>query len=190
MKEYVEAAYGPAAPAMDRFFDELRHTLEAYAEVFGVDNGTFQKYTRADGRSVRYLTWQTKLRLIGFLYPPETLALLEGHLAQAEKTAGLSDKTRLRLALVRREFDYLKSTAAVVHLYNAYQAQPNRSTLDQFLSEMEAREKMIMSWYETRKVYRPGSPDSPLHAAGSLALVVQSRHNVDRGPAGVWHAAL
>lgn len=155
--EYIQAAYGPAAPPMTRFFDELHHTLEAYAEVFGVDNGSFQTYTRADGRSVRYLTWQTKLRLIGFLYPPEALALLESHVAQAERTAALSEKNKLRLALIRREFDYLKSTARVVHMYNAYQTRPNKDTLDQLLTEMEAREKTIMAWYDTRKPpYRPG----------------------------------
>lgn len=157
VEEYIQAAYGPAARSMAQFFDELHHTLEAYAEVFGVDNGTFQHYTRADGRSVRYLTWQTKLRLIGFLYPPETLALLESHLAQAERTAGLSDKHKLRLALVRREFDYLTSTARVVHLYNAYQARPNMNTLGELLDEMDARQKTIMAWYDTsKKPYRPG----------------------------------
>jgi len=157
VEEYIQAAYGRAAPAMTRFFDELHHTLEIYAEVFGVDNGTFQTYKRADGRSVRYLTSQTKLRLIGFLYPPETLSLLESQLAQAEKTTGLSDKIKLRLALIRREFDYLNSTARVVHMYRAYQTRPDGTSLDQLLTEMEAREKMIMSWYEPRKERRPGT---------------------------------
>lgn len=154
--EYLQAAYGPAAPPMTQFFDHLHYTLEAYAEVFGVDNGSFQTYTRADGRSVRYLTWQTKLRLIGFLYPPETLGLLESRLAQAERAAGLSGKNKLRLALVRRELDYLASTARVVHMYNAYQSRPNKDTLDQLLAEMEARQKMILSWYDKSKEYRPG----------------------------------
>ena len=173
--EYIQAAYGKAAPPMTRFFDELHHTLEIYAEVFGVDNGTFQTYQRADGREVRYLTRATKLRLIGFLYPPETLTLLESHLAQAEKTPGLSDKNKLRLALARREFDYLKSTARVVHMYNAYLTQPGKNTLDQLLTEMEAREKMIMSWYDTSKKYerRPGiyfqqpiAPNWPMYIGG------------------------
>jgi hypothetical protein len=155
--EYIRAAYGKAASPMGRFFDELHHALEIYADVFGVGNGTFQTYKRADGRSVRYLTWETKLRLIGFLYPPETLNLLESHLAQAEKTAGLSDKNKLRLALARREFDYLKSTARVVHMYNAYQTQRDKATFDQLLTEMEKREKMIWQWYNTNKPpHKPG----------------------------------
>jgi hypothetical protein len=155
--EYIQAAYGKAAYPMGRFFDELHHTLEIYADVFGVDNGTFQTYKRADGRSVRYLTSDTKLRLIGFLYPPETLALLESHLAQAEKTAGLNDKNKLRLALARREFDYLKGTARIVHMYNAYQTRQDKATFDQLLTEMEKREKTIMQWYNTNKPpYKPG----------------------------------
>ena len=153
LEEYIQAMYGKAAPPMSRFFDELHHTLEVYAEVFGVDNGTFQTYTRADGGSVRYLTSLTKLRLIAFLYPPETLALLENNLAQAEKTSGLSDKIKLCLALVRREFDYLKSTVRVVHMYNAYLTKPDKTSLDQLLNEMEAREKMIMSWCDMSREY-------------------------------------
>jgi hypothetical protein len=153
VEEYIQAAYGRAAPAMRRFFDELNHTLEAYSEVFGVDNGTFQTYTRVDGRSVRYLTSLTKLRLIGFLYPPETLELLESNLAQAEKTAGLSEKNKLRLALARREFDYLKSTARAVHLYQAYRTRPDKTSLAPLLTEMEARETMILSWCDTNRPY-------------------------------------
>jgi hypothetical protein len=155
--EYIQAAYGKAAYPMSRLFEELHHTLEAYAEVFGVDNGTFQGYKRANGRSGRYLTWESKLRLIGFIYPPEILTSLESQLVQAEKTAGLTEKNRLRLALVRREFDYLKSTARVVHMYNAYQTRLDKISLDQLLDEMEAREKTIMQWYDTNKPpYRPG----------------------------------
>lgn len=156
VEEYLQAAYGPAAPQMIRFFDDLHHTLEVYSEVFGVDNGSFQKYTRADGRSVRYLTWQDKLRLIAFIYPPETLDLLENCLGQAEKIKGLSDKNVLRLALVRREFDYLKSTARVVHMYNAYLVRLDRTAFEQLLDEMEKREKLIMCWYDRKREYQPG----------------------------------
>ena len=179
VKEYIQAAYGPAAPPMTRFFDELHHTLEAYARVFGVDNGTFQHYRRADGRMIRYLTWRDKLRLIGFLYPPETLERLESQLAQAERTVGLSDKQKLRLALARREFNYLNSTVRVVHMYNAYLAQKSPETLGQLLTEMEERRDVIMKWYDTTKPYRPEyygkpiylqlpiSPDWPMYIGGA-----------------------
>lgn len=172
--EYLQAAYGPAVAPMTRFFEELHHTLEAYAEVFGVDNGSFQHYTQTDGRRVRYLTWKSKLRLIGFLYPPETLAVLEAHLQQAERTSGLPEKIRKRLALVRREFDYLKSTARVVHLYNAYQTRLDKSSLEQLLAEMEARQRMILSWYDRSREYQPGvylqkpiAADWPMYIGGA-----------------------
>jgi len=156
VEEYIQAAYGPAGPHMTRFFDELHHTLEAYSEVFGVDNGTFQHYTRMDGRSVRYLTWQSKLRLIAFIYPPETLELLESNLSQAERVAGLSEKHKLRLLLARREFNYLKSTVRVVHVYNAYLTRKDRAAFEQLLDEMQKREDLIMQWYDQKREYRPG----------------------------------
>jgi len=162
-QEYIQAAYGPAAPPMTRFFGHLHDTLEIYARVFGVDDGSFQLYRRADGRRVRYLTRDDKLRLIGFLYPPETLELLGNQLAQAERTAGLSDKQKLRLALLRREFEYLNSTVRVVHMYNAYLTRKNATTLDQLLTEMEERRDIIMKWYDTTKQYRPEYYGRPIY---------------------------
>lgn len=156
ISEYLEAAYGRAAGAMERFFETLHHALEAYAEVFGVDNGTFQKYTNADGHSVRYLKRNSKLRLIAFLYPPETLDSLEKDLSRAEGTPGLSRKNRTRLALVRREFDYLKSTARVVHLHNAYLTRKDERSLELLLDEMVKRERMIWSWHDADIERRPG----------------------------------
>ncbi|MBN1672843.1 MAG: DUF4838 domain-containing protein [Kiritimatiellae bacterium] len=170
VEEYLQAAYANAAAPMTRFFEVLHHTLEVYAEVFGVDNGTFQSYRRADGRRTRYLTSEGKLRLIAFLYPPETLDLLESHLAQAERAAGLGPKHKTRLALARREFEYLKSTARVVHLYNAYGTRRDRATLGPLLDEMEAREKLIVSWFDTsreRPVQKPIAPDWPMYVGGA-----------------------
>ncbi|MBN1672858.1 MAG: DUF4838 domain-containing protein [Kiritimatiellae bacterium] len=170
VQEYIHAAYGKAANAMERFFEELHHTLEAYTRVFGVDGGLFTGYEPIGGRRRRYLTSADKLRLIGFLYPPETLDLLESHLAQAERTAGLGPKHTTRLALTRRDFNYLKSTARVVHLYNAYLTRKHGVTLDQLLNEMEARETMIRSWYDTRGEkprQKPIAPDWPLYVGGA-----------------------
>lgn len=171
--EYVAAAYGPAGRAMTAFFDELHHTLEAYAEVFGVDNGTFQTYKRGDGRTVRYLTWKDKLRLIALLYPPRTLEVLEGHLSRAEKTPALGDKHRLRLAMARREFDYLNSTARVVHVYHAWQVRRDAASWKQLLDELKARHAMIMTWYDTSRPHRPGTflqkpiaPNWPMYIGG------------------------
>lgn len=173
-KEYLEAAYGRAAPTMTRFFDDLHHTLEIYAEVFGVDNGTFQVYPHADGHSGRYLTWESKLRLIGFLYPPETLQRLEQALTQAERVENLNARQRLRLILTRREFEYLRGTARVTHLYQAYLTSPNKTSLGLLLDEMEDRQNMILTWYVPRKEYIPGifyqqpiTSDWPMYIGGS-----------------------
>jgi hypothetical protein len=76
----------------------------------------------------------------------------------------------MRLALARREFDYLKSTARVVHMYNAYRTVTTPATLDQLLDEMEARESMIVSWYDTSRkkpTQNPISPDWPMYVGGA-----------------------
>ena len=77
-------------------------------------------------------------------------------LARAEKTPGLSDKDKLRLALVHRDFDFLSSTDGVVHRYYAYETRPDQRSLSQLLDEMETRQKMIQSWCDTRRKHGAG----------------------------------
>ena len=86
---------------------------------------------------------------VGALYPPNLLTSLEQQLAQAEKTAK-AEKVKARLALVRREFNYVKSLARVVHLYHAYQIQPDLTSRDRLLDAIDARNAEISGYYGRR----------------------------------------
>jgi hypothetical protein len=93
-------------------------------------------------------------QLLGFLYSPNVLTSLEKQLAQAEKLAD-TDKVRARLALVRREFDYVKGLARVIHLYHAYQIQPDIASRDRLLDAIDARNTMIDALYDVKKWPKP-----------------------------------
>ena len=117
MHEFCEAAFRQGGRPHARFYDQLYHGIELYSDYLGTRCPAWT-YNDIYGRRRKHLT--DPFQLLGFLYTPGLLASLETELAQAEKAAD-TEKVRVRLALVRREFDYLKSLARVVHLYHAFQ---------------------------------------------------------------------
>jgi hypothetical protein len=132
--EFVSAAFGKSAPAMQSFYDQLYNSLEIYSRYMA---------TREDGWSFRDMYGRARKHLadpeplIAFLYPVRLVQALEKQLALAEKTDA-DPKVQTRLKLVRREFDYLKSVVMAVHLYNAYQASNDAASLDRLLNAIDA----------------------------------------------------
>jgi hypothetical protein len=133
--EFCLAAFGRAAAPMREFYDRLYHGIELYSEYLGTRAPAWS-YRDLYGRQRKYLT--DPFQLIGFLYPPGLLESLDEDLTRAEKMA-TGDKVRARLALVRREFDYVRSLARVVHLYHAFQMQPDLASRSRLLDAIDAR---------------------------------------------------
>ncbi|MCE9604414.1 MAG: DUF4838 domain-containing protein [Planctomycetia bacterium] len=132
--EYVGAAFGKSAPAMMSFYDQLYRSLEIYSSYMATreDGWAFKDMY---GRGHKHLS--SPESVIAFLYPVELVQALEKQLALAEK-ADASPKVQTRLALVRKEFDYLKGVVKAVHLYNAYQISPDTGSLDRLLGSIDA----------------------------------------------------
>jgi hypothetical protein len=144
--EFCEAAFGKAAPAMLQFYNELYHAIELYSEYLGTRTPGWS-YHDIYGRKHKHLS--DPFRLLGFLYTPKVLASLEKSLAQAEKGAD-TEKVRMRFALVRREFDYLKILATVVHLYHAYEINPDINFRNRLLNAIDIRNARIADYYDGR----------------------------------------
>ena len=144
--EFCGAAYGKSAPPMIAFHDQLYHAIELYSRQLGTRDPAWS-YTDIYGRRRKHLT--DPLQFLGFFYPPTLLAALETQLAQAEKLAN-SEKIKVRLALVRREFDYLRGLTRVVHLYHAFQIQPDRAARDRVLDAIDARNAEIATYFDAR----------------------------------------
>jgi hypothetical protein len=180
VNEFVDAAFGRTAWHMKRFYDQLYHSITLYSDYLGTRSPAWT-YTPSEGR--RRKTVKDPFRLLGFLYPPSLLATMESHLANAEKNAK-SDKVKTRLALVRREFNYIKSLARVVHLNHAFQIQPDLTSRERLLDAIDARNQEIASWYNKRGRPEPaGNWDyvmfpPPGHNAAHLRLA----QNTYQGP--------
>lgn len=146
--EFCEAAFGKerAARPMQRFYDQLYHAVELYSDYLGT---RAPAWTYIDIYGKRRKSLSDPFQLLGFLYPPKLLTALEAELAQAEKAAD-TVKIKARLALVRREFDYLKSLARVVHLDHAFEIQPDLASRDRLLDAIDARNAEIASYYDAK----------------------------------------
>ncbi|MBM4048324.1 MAG: DUF4838 domain-containing protein, partial [Planctomycetes bacterium] len=156
--EFCGAAFGKAAPHTLQFYDQLYHAIELYSQYLGTRSPAWT-YNDIYGRRRKHLS--DPFQLLGFLYTPNLLASLETQLAQAEKVAD-TDKVKVRLALVRREFDYVRGVARVIHLCHAYQIQPDLASRDRLLDAIDARNAEIESYYDAKG--RSASADAP--AAG------------------------
>ena len=141
--EFCAGAFGKAALSMQRFYDQLYHGIDLYSEYLGTRCPAWS-YIDIYGRSHKTLT--DPFQLLGFIYTPTLLATLEKELAQAEKTAD-TEKIKTRLLLVRREFNYVKSLARVIHLYHAYEIQPDVASRDRLLDAIDARNAEIASFF-------------------------------------------
>jgi len=146
MGEFCGAAFGRAAKTMQHFYDQLYHGIELYSDYLGT---RCPAWTYHDIYGKRHKFLSDPFQFLGFLYPPSLLAALEKDLASAEKTAD-TDKVKLRLTLVRREFDYVKSLARVIHLYHAYQIEPDLASRDRLLDAIDARNALIAGYYDAK----------------------------------------
>lgn len=174
--EFCEGAFGKAAMPMSQFYDRLYHAVELYSEFLGTRNPAWS-YRTIHEQKRKYLG--DPFQLLGFLYTPTVMADLELQLAAAEKAAD-TPKAQTRVALVRREFDYLKALVRVVHLYHAYQTQPDKSSRDRLLDAVDARNALIDGYFDARGRTKPlagGWPYAFFPPPGHNAAHMRLEHN-------------
>jgi len=151
--EFIEAAFGESAWHMKQFYGQLYHSITLYSDYLGTRSPAWTYYP-IEGRRRKMVS--DPFQLLAFLYPPPLLTALEEQLTQASQKAK-SDKVKARLAIVRREFDYLKSLAKVVHLYQAYQVQPDLGSRDRLLDAIDARNAELAGYWNDRNRALPVS---------------------------------
>lgn len=137
--EFCEGAFpqGNVRFHMRAFYDELYQAVAPYSDYFGTrSQGWTHRLYPSDARTRKSVN--DPFALLTFLYPPAVLSRLEAHLQRAESLAPPA-KVRERLALVRREFDYLKHLVGVAHLHQAWQIAPDPAARDRLLDAIEAR---------------------------------------------------
>ncbi len=86
--------------------------------------------------------YREPLPALAFVYQPERVNRMERQLAAAEKME-LGRKQRIRLGLVRREFDYAKNLGAIANLYAGYRYAPTSGTFAPLAEKIIERDAML-----------------------------------------------
>ncbi len=137
--EFYRDAYGKSAGAMTDFFQTLYGRMELYSDSNRPNHASEAKPSLAKGAGAT----------MAALFPRDVLAKLEQSLKEAEaldSDAGV----QARIRLVRREFEYVKSVAGIYYAYAEYQARPDWETFGAVEQAVEARTKLIDSWYDDK----------------------------------------
>jgi hypothetical protein len=124
--EYLHAAFRETENQMRRFFMTLQKRVALWEII--------APYAHKMGRD--------PLFVLGTLYTPDLINSMEEDLAGAEKAAVLPN-VRMRLDIVRYEFDYLKHIAAVINAYRNYEARNDALSLNQVLDAVDARNLFV-----------------------------------------------
>lgn len=150
VNEFVTSSFGRAATPMLSFYEQLYAANEIYAQFLGTRDPAWA-YRDMDGQGRKFIN--DPIGVLAFLYPMQVIKSLETQLALAEKS-DTSPKVAARLALVRREFNWMKELITAVHLYHAYQVSPDTVTLDRLLDANQARRAAVGKLYSDKEGLR------------------------------------
>ena len=134
--KYYKNAFGKAYSQMKSFFDLLHERV-----ALKLDDETTD-WNDSDLLAGAKNLKQKNMKLLVLRYPQSIISQLENSLNSAENIAENS-KVKLRLKLVRTEFDYLKVTASLCELFISYTQTPSFELLKQLSNSITARNDFI-----------------------------------------------
>ena len=135
LKEFYTCAYGKAAPQMERFFNFLYSNLDTPNGNSIID----ELETRP--RNPEFM--------IQYAYRPYQLSQMRHALYMAGHAAKDDDpRVKARIALVKREFDYVYNRAMLFRLDEAFSAFPCADLLKFIEDDLKERDKIVDAWYD------------------------------------------
>lgn len=143
--EYCNATFGKAYKAMKTFYSLLHKRIGMKLDSKEAD------WNDSDLLSGAKDLKHKNMKLLLLRYPNKTVSKLDKYLAQAEKDA-TDKKVKIRLKLVRTEFDYLKCTASLTELFISYTRKPSLTILRELNQAIKKRNSFIASL----KIYKNG----------------------------------
>ncbi len=174
-EDYCRNAYLESAAPMRAFFEAAYPRLDAYSE----------------------LETKSKLPLnprvvLAFIYSPDILNIMSNNLKRAKNMA-VNPKVKIRIALVEKEFEYVKNMASIIHLYNAYCLNMNQQNFDQLATEIDKRNTMINSFFDEKGKMRQIPGWSDIKFLGNNTKFYVALNSSMSGPLGApfnWNTQL
>ena len=143
---YYKGAFGPAAAAMKRFYEDLEAPL---AEVEKLNS---TKASDLVEETIMRNGKRDPVKALARIYTPERVARMDAALAEAESTEGLSPKAVRRLQLVRTEWNYVRNVGSIAYLYNDWLKRPAKEQEQRIVSLVAERNRMITQMFPNGKM--------------------------------------
>ena len=138
LDDYYHGAFGKAHRAMKDFYTLLHKRVGMKLDSGEADWNDSELL--AGAKDLKH----KNMKLLLLRYPNKVISQLEKYLVQAEKDA--TDKqVKIRLKLVRIEFDYLRYTANLAGLFIDYTRKPSLTLLDKLNRTIKKRNSFIAS---------------------------------------------
>lgn len=98
---------------------------------------------------------------LAYVYAPEVIRAMDRELARAERTPGLTESQKVRLRLVRTEYDYARNLGRIANLYNGYRMAPTVGTFRPLADELLARTEILDGIFSGPNGTKRGVPGWP-----------------------------
>jgi hypothetical protein len=136
---YCKAAFGKGGKYMLKFYNLLYKRVNIKLENNRIEWGTDD-----ESLSLEYDSKYNNIKLLFLRYPHNIMEKLNGYLEKAEKTV-YEKKVKLRMKLVRVEFDYLRKTSRIAELFVRYMGNPSFGILKSIKKKVDQRKTFIKS---------------------------------------------
>lgn len=178
-RDYVKGVFGEAAAPMMAFYQGMYKRLADYSLIDCPLYRSKRGASGFDGSPEHYYC---------HVFAPDLLKEMSGFLEQAKKRAE-DPKEKEALKMVEAEFEYLKRTAAVYHVYRAYRVNPCRWLLDLLEKKIDERRQFVDSMYDSDgkpKFKLAGGLPSPFIALTKQKVLAGGRRSMMDKPPFNW----
>ena len=146
LSDYYGSAFGPAAKPMRRFYEDLEEPLSKVERLTSTEMEDLVEDT------IRRTKTRDPITALATVYTPERVARMDAALAAAQWTAGLSEKQKRRLQLVRTEWNYVRNVGSIAWRYDRFRAHPTKAGCDGVLDLLRERNTMIERLFPNDRV--------------------------------------
>jgi hypothetical protein len=155
IKDYCDAGFGPASPAIQKYFAQLEALTDAVARA-AADSSRVEDGIDPNSRNGGLL-------LLSKIYTPEKLDELQSILDDAKKQAGQNEEVVKRIEFLEQAVRYAKAETAWLRAYFA-PASPEKK--QNVLSALDARQAVLVDIYDNH--FYAQSPFAVLYREGSM----------------------
>jgi len=144
LEDFYKHAYGNSYSAMKKYFETLFAAMDTAPGTAILD--------------VLEKTPRNTEQMYSAIYRSGVINAMEEYLQLAEQTVNPDPRVRARIALVRREFDYMACRARLISYVSTFHFSKSPALLPLIEKELQNRASIVNKWYDAKGLmkHEPG----------------------------------